>query len=165
MQPQSSAATQVTKQGRELIIERVFNAPRELVFEAFSTCEHLMQWWGTHMYPITSCSIDFRPEGVWHYCMTGPNGEQAWGKAIYREIVKPERIVYADYFSDAQGNINEELPETLATVEFHAQDGKTRLVSRSLYATEEALDQVLAMGAVEGFSESIERLETYLASR
>ena len=56
-------------EGRELILERIFDAPRPLVFEAFTEAEHLMRWFGTDGWPLTVCNIDFRPGGVWHYCM------------------------------------------------------------------------------------------------
>src|SRR5699024_1267816 len=100
----------VTKE-RELTVSRVFSAPRELVFEVFSSCEHLKHWWGTSEWPITECKMDFREGGSWHYCLRGPNeGDESWGKSFYQEIKEPEKIIYKDHFSDKDGNINEEIP-------------------------------------------------------
>jgi uncharacterized protein YndB with AHSA1/START domain len=93
-----------TPSDREFVMERTFDAPRKLVFEAFSDCKHLTHWWGPKDWTLPVCKIDFRPGGVWHYCMRGPEGDESWGKAIYREIVEPERIVYLDTFADEAGN-------------------------------------------------------------
>jgi len=87
-----------------LKVERVFAAPRDLVFKAWSEVDRLAQWWGPTGWTLPVCTVDFRPGGVWHYCMQGPGGEQSWGKAVYSEIVPGHRIVYTDSFSDEAGN-------------------------------------------------------------
>lgn len=148
---------------RELVMERVFNAPRELVFKAWTEPEHLAHWWGPKGWTLPVCTVDLRPGGEWHYCMRGPEGEESWGKATYREIVPPERLVYVDAFSDAEGNVNTALPQMVIAVEFFEHEGQTKVVSRSLFTTVEERDTVLAMGAVEGMNETLDRLEAYLA--
>jgi uncharacterized protein YndB with AHSA1/START domain len=148
---------------RELVIERVFDAPRELVFKVFSEPEHLSQWWGPKGWTLPVCKMDFQPGGIWHYCMQGPNGEKSWGKAVYQEIVAPERIVYTDSFSDEAGNAVEGMPEMLITLEFNEQEGKTKIISRTLFATAAELESIVAMGAVEGMKETWDRLEAHLA--
>lgn len=157
----NEATTDVSE--RELVMERVFNAPRELVFKAWTEPEHLAHWWGPKGWTLPVCTVDLRPGGEWHYCMRGPEGEESWGKATYREIVPPERLVYVDTFSDAEGNVNPALPQMVIAVEFFEHEGKTKVVSRSLFATVEERDTVLAMGAVEGMNETLDRLEAYLA--
>ena len=148
---------------RELIYKRVFDAPRELVFETFTSCEHLKHWWGPRTWPVSYCKIDFRVGGVWHYCMSGPNeGDESWGKVIYKEIDAPEKLVYEDYFSDAEGNINKDFPSTLATYQLEEQDGKTVITGRALYQKPEDLQKVLEMGMVEGMTETLDRLDEYL---
>jgi len=150
---------------RELVITRIFDAPRELVFDAYSDCEHLKQWWGPRQWPMAECTLDFREGGVWHYCLRGPNeGDESWGKAVYREIVKPERIVYNDHFCDKDGNINEDMPQILMTFEFAESEGKTKLTSRAQYPTASDLKTVLDMGMVEGITETLDRLEEHLAA-
>lgn len=165
---ENNATNSITKkvEGRELSLERVFAAPRELVFKAFSTPEALSHWWGPTGWTLPVCKVDFRPGGIWHYCMRSPDGTQdSWGKAIYKEIVEPERIVYEDNFSDAEGNLNTDLPSMLITMIFEDVGGnKTKLQSKSTFATTEALEAVLAMGAEEGIKQTWDRLDAYLAS-
>jgi uncharacterized protein YndB with AHSA1/START domain len=144
-------------------MERIFDAPRQLVFSAFSECKHLTHWWGPKGWTLPVCKMDFRPGGVWFYCMRGPAGEDACGKATYREIVEPERIVYTDAFADAKGNVLEEMPQMLITVTFAEQNGKTKLTNRVQFASAEDLEATLAMGMVEGANETWDRLEAYLA--
>lgn len=165
MTPESSStdATSIQVVDREIIIERIFNAPRELVFKAWTEPEQLKQWYGPKTWPVTLCKIDLRPGGIWHYCMTGPNGEQAWGKAVYQEIVAPERLVYTDSFSDADGNVNADLPTMQTTVTFTDESGKTKLVSRSIYPTAADVKKVLDMGMAEGLTEALSNLDALLA--
>lgn len=144
------------------VMERVFNAPRELVFKAYSDPEYLKQWWGPKGWTLPVCRVDFRPGGVWHYCMQGPDGTEAWGKAIYREIVAPERIVYSDFFSDAEGNTAAGMPESTATVLFTDHNGKTKVTARVQFASAEDLQTTLDMGMSEGMGETFDRLEALL---
>lgn len=151
---------------RELVLTRTFNAPRALVFEAYSSCEHLSHWWGPRAWPMVECSMDFRVGGVWHYCLRGPNeGDAAWGRAVFDEIVEPERIRYTDAFADADGNVDERLPQTNTRVEFGDADGKTRLTLRTTYASPADLQQVLDMGMVAGITETLDRLDEHLLER
>ncbi|GJM72809.1 ATPase [Paenibacillus macerans] len=152
-----------------LVLERVFNAPRELVFSMFKEAEHLKHWWGPRGWEVTVCNIDFRPGGVWHYCMKCMDrnqgefyGMESWGKGVYKEIDEPDRFVYTDYFSDAEGNVNEELPATVVAMEFIDLGGKTKLVSRSEYVSAEALKTVMDMGMLQGITETWDRLEERL---
>jgi uncharacterized protein YndB with AHSA1/START domain len=143
--------------------ERVFNAPRELVFQVFSDCKHLTHWWGPKDWALPVCEMDFRPGGVWLYCMRGPDGMESWGKATYQEIIEPERIVYSDAFVDGTGTPIEGTPEMLITVTFEVMGGKTKLVSQTQFGSAEELNAVLEMGMVEGLSQTWDRLEEYLA--
>ena len=108
--------------------------------------------------------MDFREGGVWHYCLRGPNqGDASWGKAVFQQIVEPERLVYQDFFCDEQGNVNAGLPTVLSTLEFTAVGGKTTLKGRAEYASPSDLKTVLEMGMVDGMSETLDRLEEHLA--
>jgi uncharacterized protein YndB with AHSA1/START domain len=151
---------------RELVLERTFNAPRELVFKMFKEAEHLKQWWGPRGWEVPVCTVDFRPEGVWHYCMKCVDrsqgefyGMESWGKGIYKEIIEPEKIVYTDYFSNEEGNNNDSMPATEVTMEFIDLGEKTKLISRSEYVSSEALKTVMDMGMLQGITETWDRLE------
>lgn len=162
----------ITKvEGKELVLERVFAAPRELVFKAFSEAEHLKHWWGPRGWELTVCNIDFRPGGIWHYCMKCMDknqgdffGFESWGKAVYENIVQDEKIVYVDYFSDAEGNVQDGMPATLSSTTFLEEDGKTKVICRAAYDTEEALQKVMAMGMEQGITETWDRLSEHLES-
>jgi uncharacterized protein YndB with AHSA1/START domain len=144
-------------------MERVFKAPRELVFKTFSECQHLTQWWGPTGWTLPICEMDFRPGGLWFYCMRGPGGEDACGQATYHEIVAPERIVYTDRFVDTAGKLLEGMPEMLVTLTFTEHNGQTKLTDRVEFASVTDKEATLAMGMVEGATQTFDRLEAYLA--
>ena len=159
----NDAKLEVKVDGGDLTLIRAFHAPRELVFQAYSSCEHLKNWWGPRMWPMVECSLDFRVGGAWHYCLRGPNeGDASWGKAVYEEIVAPERLAYWDYFSDEEGNINTDLPAVLSKIEFAESGGMTVLTMRAQYPSPAELQTVLDMGMIPGISETLDRLEEYL---
>ncbi|MBD2868168.1 SRPBCC domain-containing protein [Paenibacillus arenilitoris] len=165
----NSAMVSRVENDRVLVLERVFDAPRELVFSMFKEPEHLKHWWGPKGWDLPVCNLDFRPGGVWHYCMKCVDesfgeyyGMESWGKGIYKEIDEPDTIVYTDYFSDAEGNMNDEMPSTDVTMQFIDLDGRTKLVSRSEYVSAEALKSVIDMGMMEGVTETWDRLEERL---
>ncbi|UZJ78532.1 SRPBCC domain-containing protein [Fictibacillus sp. KU28468] len=156
-------------EGQVLIMERTFNAPRTLVYQAFSQPEHLSKWWGPKGWETEIRKFDFQPGGVWFYCMKCMDknqgdfyGQESCGKAVYQEILAPEKIVYKDYFTDGEGNEMEGMPEMLVTLEFAEYDGATKVIIRTQFATEETLQQVKDMGVVEGFSSQMERLDDLL---
>jgi len=156
---------------RVLILERVFDAPRDLVFKMFKEPEHLKRWWGPKGWEIPVCTVDFRPGGVWHYCMKCVDqnlgeffGMESWGKGVYKEIIEPEKISYIDYFSDAEGNSNDSMPSTEITLEFVDLDGKTKLINRAEYVSAEALKTVMDMGMLQGITETWDRLSEYVGS-
>jgi uncharacterized protein YndB with AHSA1/START domain len=160
----SSSDQKVVTGDRELVLTRTFNAPREKVFAAYSSCEHLRNWWGPRSWPMVECTMEFRVGGVWHYCLRGPGEDDAsWGRAIFDEIVEPERIAYTDAFSDADGNVNPDMPQTRSSVELADAGGKTRLTLRATYPSAEDLRQVLDMGMADGITETLDRLDEHLA--
>lgn len=166
--PQEAMTSRV-EEGKVLVLERTFDAPRELVFSMFKEPEHLKRWWGPRGWEVTVCTVDFRPGGVWHYCMKCMDanqgdfyGTESWGKQVYQEIVEPERIVYVDSFSDAEGNVDDALPSTRGSLQFIDLGGRTKLVSRSEYASPQALQAVLDMGMMQGITQTWDRLEERL---
>jgi uncharacterized protein YndB with AHSA1/START domain len=161
----SQSSTEVQTGERVLEMSRIFDAPRAVVFSAFSTSGELARWWGPKGWTLSVSRLDFRPGGTWHYCMRGPGGEESWGLSTYSEIVDGRRIAYTDAFSNAEGTIAEDMPQMRITVEFADEDGKTRVTSRTEFASSEELKKVLEMGVVEGATETWDRLEEYLAWR
>jgi uncharacterized protein YndB with AHSA1/START domain len=153
----------IETQGTDFILTRIFNAPREKVFEAHSDCRQLKNWWGPREWPLTECKMEFRVGGRWHYCMTGPGGTQAWGLAIYEQIKPPELLAYQDCFSDKEGNINTALPTTVVRIEFLEENGHTVLKSSARYGSQEDLQKVMDMGMIDGIRQTWERLDEYLA--
>jgi uncharacterized protein YndB with AHSA1/START domain len=115
------------------VISRVFDAPRDRVWKSWTEAERLKQWWGPKGFVVTHCKIDLRPGGIMHYCLRMPDGNEMWGKFVYREIVKPERLVFLNSFSDKDGGItvhpmSPNWPrEMLSTVTFEEQGGRTKL--------------------------------------
>lgn len=149
---------------REIIFTRVFNAPRELVFATYSACKHLMNWWGPRTWPLNYCKIDFRPGGSWHYCMKGPNeGDESWGLAKFKEIHEPEKIIYQDYFSDKDGNINKDMPAFDTVITFEQINSKTKVTVESKVGSQKEVEKLVEMGMIEGFTETWDRLEEHLA--
>jgi uncharacterized protein YndB with AHSA1/START domain len=154
---------------REIVITRVFDAPRELVFKAWTDPARLMRWWAPKGCTTPVCKVDLRPGGAFHYCMRLPEGREIWGMGTYREIVAPERIVYTDAFADAQGNrvppthygMSASHPaETLVTVTLSEQDGKTKLTLR--HTIPESVEE--REGTQQGWNEMMDRLAEELAN-
>lgn len=149
---------------RSLKVARTFDYPRELVFNAYTDGEALKQWFGPEGWPLTVSDMDFRVGGVWHYCMSGPNGEQAWGIATFQTITAPEQLVYEDAFSDADRNVVP--PASTVTINFIERNAaQTTLEMNILFASNDERDQVIGMGIEEGMGQTLDHLEEYLAKQ
>jgi uncharacterized protein YndB with AHSA1/START domain len=150
--------TVTTPSDREIAMTRVFDAPRDLVFEAHSSCEHLKHWWGPRRYEIGSCEVDFRPGGAWRIVHLGPDGEEQAFRGEFREIVPPERIVWTFEWEGMPGHISVE------TLTLEEQDGRTKLTATSVFDSVEDRDGMLQSGMEEGAAETWDRLAEYLAT-
>jgi len=144
-----------------LIGTRVFDAPRELVFAAFTDPKHLAQWWGPDGFTTTTHSFDFRPGGAWRFVMHGPDGRDYQNRVTYDEIVPPERLVYHH-----GGGEDVEPVEFTQTLTFEdIGGGKTRLVWRGRFPSAEARARVIKdYGADEGLAQTMARLAGYVAA-
>ncbi|HEY6421173.1 MAG TPA: SRPBCC domain-containing protein [Candidatus Binataceae bacterium] len=118
----SSAATELAE--RELVIERIFDAPRALVFKAWTEPERMAQWWGPRGFTMTSCKMDLRPGGAYRFEMRSPADTEHRTQGVFREIEEPERLVYTWAWVDAEGKSGH---ETLVTLTFAEHGGKTKL--------------------------------------
>ncbi|MEW6688254.1 MAG: SRPBCC domain-containing protein [Pseudomonadota bacterium] len=121
---------------KPFVIERVVDAPRERVWQAWTEVEQLKRWWGPKGFVVTHCTNDLRPGGLMHYCLRGPDGREMWGKFVYREIAKPERLVWINSFSDKDKGttVHPMMPtwprEMHTAVTFEEQGGKTKITVR-----------------------------------
>jgi uncharacterized protein YndB with AHSA1/START domain len=149
--------TFTTPSEREIEMTRLFDAPRELLFEAFTNPEHVPHWFGPRGWSLPVCEIDLRPGGSWRYVMRGPNGEEMGMRGVYQEISPPERLVSTESFDDYPG-------ESVNTLMLTEEDGKTRYTVTVLYADKDTRDAVLASGMSEGAAETLERLAERLES-
>jgi uncharacterized protein YndB with AHSA1/START domain len=157
----------VLSSDRGLTITRVFDAPRALVFKAWTEPEHLVHWWGQPKgATMPFCTVDLRPGGVFHYCVQSPDGGTIWGRSVYREIVEPERVVFDMWFSDEDGNIVEPPPglpgHSLITATFAEHDGRTTVTI--VHAGIEHASAANQTNYQLGWGESHDRLAARLAA-
>jgi uncharacterized protein YndB with AHSA1/START domain len=145
-----------TPSDREIVMTRVFDAPRDLVFEAHTSCEHLSNWWGPRKYEFASCEIDFRPGGTWRIVHRAEGEEDQGFRGEFREIVRPERIVWTFEWEGMPGHIS------VDTLTFEEHDGKTTITARSVFDSVEDRDGMLQSGMEEGAAETYDRLDEYL---
>jgi uncharacterized protein YndB with AHSA1/START domain len=154
MAARSSAVAESAE--RELVITRIFDAPRSLVFKAWTEPEHMMRWWGPKGFTTPTCEMDVRPGGKLRLCMRSPEGRDYWVRGVYREVVEPERLVFT-------GRVDEEGKpghETVMTVTFADHEGKTKLtVHQAVFESVKGRD-----GASTGWTESLDRLAEHLAT-
>jgi uncharacterized protein YndB with AHSA1/START domain len=127
----------LTTQAADFVISRIFDAPRELVWRAFTEPERMKEWWGPKGSTIVASKMDLHVGGIYHGAMRGPDGRVMWAKFVYREIVEPERLVWAQSFSDEAGGLTRHplsptWPlELMTIVTFEeAPGGKTKLTLR-----------------------------------
>ena len=141
---------------REITLTREFQAPRELVFEAFSKAEHLAHWWGQKDSTLAVCEMDFRPGGAWRFVERAADGNEYGFRGEVREIVPPERIVQTFEFEGMPGHISVE------TLVLEDLGGRTRMTVTSVFDSVEDRDGMLQSGMEKGAGESYDRLDAYL---
>lgn len=165
---------QNTPAKKELVIIRQFNAPRELVFKAWTDGAHLAKWWGPQGLEMVKCEIDLRPGGMFHYGMKTPDGNVMWGRFVYKEVKAPEKLVFVNSFSDEKGGITKSpfAPvwplEVLNTATFTEYEGKTTLLLKGgpINATEEEMKafEGFTSNMQQGFEGTFAQLDTYLST-
>ena len=147
-----------TLQKKELKITRILNAPRELVFDAWTNPKHLAEWWGPKGFTNPVCEADAKPGGKIYVDMKSPDGVVYPMKGIFKEIIKPEKIVFTSGPLDGDGNL---IMEVLTTVIFTNENGKTKLTLHAVVddISDEARPYIDGMD--QGWSQSIDRLEAF----
>lgn len=161
-------------QTKPFVITRIYNAPREAVWKAWTEREALAQWWGPKGCALEVAALDVRPGGIFHYGVDMPDGRRVWGRFVYREIEKPSRLVFVDSFSDEMGGIaraffSESFPlEIFNVVTLTESGGKTtlRLEASPVNPTEAEREAFEGMhkSLEQGFGGTFDQLEDYLAS-
>ncbi|MDB5033078.1 MAG: hypothetical protein JWQ98_319 [Chlorobi bacterium] len=155
MQINDNAAT---SDDREIVITRVFDAPRQLVFRAWTDPNHVGQWWGPKGFTTTTHEMDVRPGGVWRFVLHGPDGVDYNNRIDYLEVLEPERLVYAHGDGSEDGP-----PQFHTTVTFVDRDGGTELTMRAVFASAgERARAVKEVGAIEGGNQTLDRFGEYL---
>jgi uncharacterized protein YndB with AHSA1/START domain len=150
---------------RELLITRVVDAPRELVWNAWTDPKQVVQWWGPHGFSTTIHKMEFKPGGVWEHTMRGPDGTEYPNRSVFKEIVKPERIVYTHGGGKpGEQGVSFESTWTFEAVKEQGRE-KTRITMRGVFPTAEERDRVVKQyGALEGGKQTLSRLDDYAAS-
>jgi uncharacterized protein YndB with AHSA1/START domain len=143
-----------------IVVSRRIEAPRPLVFEAYTDVRHLAQWWGPTGFTTTTEAFEFRVGGLWIFVMHGPDGTDYPNRILWREIVRPERIVYF------HGSGPDDPEQFVSTVTFVEHAAATDLTMRAVFPSKERRDFVVERyHAAEGGRQSLERLSAYLAAQ
>jgi uncharacterized protein YndB with AHSA1/START domain len=152
-----------------MVITRVFDAPRELVWKAWTDSKYVMQWWGPKGFTSPFCQIDFRVGGKYLCCMKSPDGQEFWNGGEYHEIIPHEKIVSSMYFSDAQGNKveaseygieHEAIPDAHDVITFEdLGNGQTKLT----FIGNETMESAKSSGQAEGWNQILEKFSAVVA--
>lgn len=152
----AGATTFTTPSDREIVMTRVVDAPRRLVFEAWTSAEHLPHWMlGPSGWTMPVCEIDLRPGGAWHFVWRRSDGTEMGMRGVYREIAPPERLVSTESWGG-------DWPDTINTLILSEKDGKTTIALGIRYPSRDARDAALETGMTSGVSASFDRLAEYL---
>lgn len=144
---------------REITAKRLFDAPRDLVFSMYTEQKHIEQWWGPRGFTTTTSEMEARPGGVWRFVMHGPDGRDYKNRIVYREVDRPNRLVYKHDPEKGTEPVNFEV-----TITFVEKNGKTEVNVRMVFPSAAARDYVAnTYGAVEGLSQTMDRLAEHVA--
>jgi uncharacterized protein YndB with AHSA1/START domain len=146
-----------TANDRDIVMTRVFDAPRNLVYDAFTKPELLKQWFGPRGYSLAVCEVDLRVGGGFRFVLRGPDGKDMGMRGVYRELAPPSRSVHTESFDDYPG-------ESTVTAVFTEEAGRTTLTATVTYPSQEVRDIVVKSGMEHGAAESYDKLAELLAS-
>jgi uncharacterized protein YndB with AHSA1/START domain len=164
--------TKVTKdlENKTLIVERLFDAPKEKLWRAYADKTWFEKWWGPEGWQTTAKEFNFKPGGRIHYAMKCVDrnqgewfGQESWGLMEIESINEPSSFTAKDFFSNAEGTTTEDMPTQTFIIELIEEGRKTRLVNRSVSKTVEQLEDLIKMGMLEGFKSQLNRLDVLLA--
>jgi uncharacterized protein YndB with AHSA1/START domain len=147
-----------TPTDREIVLTRVFDAPRNLIYDAWTKPELLKRWFGPRGWSLVVCEVNLKVGGRWRFVLRGPDGKEMGMGGVYRELVPPERDVHTESFDDFPG-------ESLVTGVLAEHGGKTTMTGTILYPSREVRDAVLKSGMEHGAAECYDKLAEMLASK
>ncbi|MBB5437973.1 uncharacterized protein YndB with AHSA1/START domain [Pedobacter sp. AK017] len=146
-----------------LTIRREFLADRQLVWDCYTKAELLNQWFAPKPLTTKTKSMDFREGGLWHYAMVEPNGTEYWGLTEYLKIKPIDFYTALDAFSNAEGEINEDLPRAEWLVNFMDKDDNALVETKVTYKSLADLETVIQMGMEQGMIATLEKLDELLS--
>ena len=147
-----------TPSDREVVMTRVFDAPRRLVFDALTRPDLLRRWYGPRGWSLVLCEVDLRVGGSWRFVSRRPDGREIGQHGVYREIRSPERLVNTESWEDWNPG------ELLATAVLVEQEGRTTLTNTLLFPSQEVRDALIKSGMTSGAAETYDKLAECLAS-
>lgn len=170
----SRAATAQQQKIEPFVISRVFPAPRERLWKAFTELDQIKRWFGPKGFTTKFATLDLRPGGTYHYQLVSPSGQEMWGRFVYREIVPSSRVVFVSSFSDPEGGVTRHplspnWPERMLTTISFTQEGGERTRFTAEWVPLEPGEEerrVFEEGResmTQGWSGTFERLEQHLA--
>jgi uncharacterized protein YndB with AHSA1/START domain len=148
-----TASLQITTPtAREVVITRVFDAPRDMVFDALTRPDLMRRWYGRPGWSLAVCDVDLKVGGKFRFVSRRPQGKDVGQYGVYREVVRPKRIVHTEAWEDWDAG------ECLVTIELEEADGKTTFTATTLFPSQEVRDTILKSGLEGGASEIYDRL-------
>jgi uncharacterized protein YndB with AHSA1/START domain len=154
----------VNKENKTITVKREFEAPLSLIWDAYTKSEILDKWWAPKPWKAKTKSMDFRPGGKWIYAMIGPEGQEMWSLANYKEIEFQKKYTGVDAFADADGNVNKEMPVSKWEVTFTDKGDSTLVQTQMKFDELEQLEEIIKMGFKEGYATAMEGLDELLPS-
>ena len=151
--------TITTRGDCEVVLTRVFDAPRALVFDALTTPSLLERWYGPTDWSLVVCEIDLRAGGAWRFVVRRPDGKQIGQRGIYRDVVRGERLVYSESWEDWDAG------ETLVTTELTEENATTTFTSSVIFPSKEVRDIVVKNGLGRGAAQSYDKLDALVGGR
>ncbi len=169
-----NAAQGISVTENDFVITRIFEAPKTLVYKAWSDPALMKEWWGPHHFTTPSCEIDLKVGGTYRFVMRSPEGIDYPTGGVYKEIVESERLVFTmncnehtkewhDLLNKNRPNRKGDLHEFVVTVTFEEEHGKTKLTIAKHFDSAEDRNAMVNLGMSEGWNQSLEKLETLLA--
>lgn len=153
-----------TPSDREIVITRVFNAPRRLVWDAWTKPEYVARWFGAAGWTVPVCEIDLRPGGTYRYVMRSSDGQEVTLRGVYRDVVPPERLVTTEVFEGFSEVGYRPEDQTVSTAVLTERDGKTTWTATIVYPSKAIRDGALATPMEEGMNDSFDRMDAVLAT-
>ncbi|RFS19270.1 SRPBCC domain-containing protein [Chitinophaga silvatica] len=154
----------VDKENKRIVVKREFAAGLNLVWDAYTKSDILDQWWGPKPWKARTKELDLRPGGHWIYAMVGPNGEEHWSTNLFKTVNVHKNFTRIDSFSDANGNLIKDLPQSQWEVNFSSINENTLVECHIIFEELAQLETLVKMGFKEGFSQGMKQLDELLPS-